>query len=119
MDTDIGYDFWERVDKARGDLSLMDFGELCGINYASLKSMRSRCQIPRVPMLISISDVLKVSVDYLLKGHESGVTAEMAFVRDTAGASMLVRRMMEDPELLDHIIALAVLPGKAPVADMA
>lgn len=119
MNAEEGYLFWKRIDAVRGSQSLIDFGKNAGLNYSSLKTMRSRCQMPGISTIIRISELYDVSIDYLLKGHDSGVTAEMAFVRDTPGASMLVRRMMEDPELLDHIVALAVLPGKTPVADMA
>lgn len=119
MNAEEGYLFWKRVDAVRGSQSLIDFGKNTGLNYSSLKTMRSRCQMPGISSIIRISELYDVSIDYLLKGHESGITAEMAFVRDTPEASILVRKMMDDPELLGHIVALAVSSGAAPVADMA
>ena len=112
IEYDNGYDFWARIDKTRGGISLLEFGEKCGINYSSLKSMRSRCQIPRVPMLIAISNEFNVSIDYLLKGTIENITPEMAYIRDNEAASLLVRRLMENPALLEALAAVAALSEK-------
>ena len=113
IDYENGYDFWKRVDKTRGGISLLDFGEKCGINYSSLKSMRSRCQIPRVPMLISISNEFNVSIDYLLKGTVDHITPEMAYVRDNGAARLLVKKLMDNPPLLEALSAVAALSEKS------
>lgn len=112
IEYDNGYDFWARIDKTRGGISLLEFGEKCGINYSSLKSMRSRCQIPRVPMLIAISNEFNVSIDYLLKGTIENITPEMAFVRDNEAARLLVRKMMDNPPLVEALAAVAALADK-------
>lgn len=109
MDLDCGFKFWERVDHARGNLSLIDFGKECDINYASLKSMRSRCQIPKISMLMSISNRLNVSIDYLLSGKDNFISPEMAFVRDNDAAKLLIKKLMSNPSLLEHVSALIVL----------
>lgn len=115
-DDDSGYKFWSRVDMVRGTQSLIDFGKQAGINYASLKSMRSRCQMPKLASVVAISEALDVTIDYLLKGVDEGeVSKEMAFVRDNEAARLLIRRVMDNPALLEALAAVAALADRPEV----
>ncbi len=111
---DRGYEFWKKVDKLRGDIGLYEFAEKVGINYRTMINQRSDNRIPKKEHLIKIADALCVSVGYLLSSEDNNslITPEMSFVRDNEAARMLVRKMMEDPELLEHISALVLLSEK-------
>ena len=63
-------------------------------------------------MLIAISNEFNVSIDYLLKGTIENITPEMAFVRDNKAARLLVRKMMDNPALLEALAAVAALSDK-------
>lgn len=115
MNAENGYLFWKRVDTIRGNQSLIEFAKIVGLNYSSLKVMRSRCQMPGIPVIIRISDLYNVSIDFLLKGKETNLESELVFVRDNKAARLLVRKMMDNPALLDALAAVAALsitPGE-------
>ena len=63
-------------------------------------------------MLIAISNEFNVSIDYLLKGTIENITPEMAFVRDNEAARLLVRKMMDNPPLVEALAAVAALADK-------
>lgn len=41
----------------------------------------------------------------------------MIFIRDNEAARLLIRKAMNDPELLEHIAALVLLPTKPAVKE--
>lgn len=112
MNVDNGYLFWKRVDIVRGSQSLLEFGKIVGLNYSSLKTMRSRCQMPGIPVIIRISDLYKVSTDFLLKGQETNLDSELVYVRDNEAARLLIRKMMDNPPLVEALAAVAALSDK-------
>lgn len=116
---DRGYEFWKRVDKIKGNLSLNDIANSAGINYRTMLNQRSQNRIPKKEQLIKIANAFRVSIGFLLGTEEIdniNITPEMEFVRDNEAARLLVRKMMENPCLLDAlaaVAALAVTPGES------
>lgn len=109
METDV-YDFWKRVDELRGHISLKDLSEMTGIKYSRIRDSRSLCRTPGLYDVIKISDALGVSVTYLVTGKDSSaLMPEMIFVRDHAAARLLIRRIMDNPPLLEALAAVASL----------
>lgn len=116
---DRGYEFWKRVDKIKGNLSLNDIANSAGINYRTMLNQRSQNRIPKKEQLIKIANAFRVSIGFLLGTEEIdniNITPEMEFVRDNEAARLLVRKMMENPCLLDALAAVAALADKPDVA---
>lgn len=115
---DRGYEFWKRVDKIKGNLSLNDIANSAGINYRTMLNQRSQNRIPKKEQLIKISNAFGVSIGFLLGTEEIdniNITPEMEFVRDNEAARLLVRKMMENPSLLAALSAVAALSEKSNV----
>ena len=73
--------------------------------------------MPKLASVVAISEALDVTIDYLLKGVDEGeVSKEMAFVRDNEAARLLIRRVMDNPALLDALAAVAALADRPDVA---
>ena len=116
METDV-YDFWKRVDELRGHISLKDLSEMTGIKYTRIRDSRSLCRTPGLYDVIKISEALGVSVTYLVTGKDSSaLTPEMLYVRDSEAARLLIRRIMDNPPLLDALAAVAALADRPDVA---
>ena len=72
--------------------------------------------MPKLASVVAISEALDVTIDYLLKGVDEGeVSKEMAFVRDNEAARLLIRRVMDNPALLDALAAVAALADRPEV----
>lgn len=115
---DRGYEFWKRVDKIKGNLSLNDIANSAGINYRTMLNQRSQNRIPKKEQLIKIANAFGVSIGFLLGTEEIdniNITPEMEFVRDNEAARLLVRKMMENPSLLAALSAVAALSEKSNV----
>lgn len=110
---DKGYEFWKRVDMVRGSQSLIEFANIVGLNYSSLKPMRSRCQIPSIPVIIRISDLYNVSIDFLLKGKETNIKPELAYIENNEAARILIKKLMDKPSLLEALAAFVYLSDKS------
>lgn len=113
---DRGYEFWKRVDKIRGNLGLYDIANNAGINYRTMLNQRSQNRIPKKEQLIKIANTLGVSIGFLLGTEETDatiITPEMAFVRDNEAARLLIRKMMDNPPLLEALSAVAALSEKS------
>lgn len=116
MEADI-YKFWKRVDILRGQVSLKELSEKTGIKYTRIRDGRSLCRSLTVDDAVKISDALGVSVNFLMTGKEDmRLSPEASFVMQNEAARLLIRRVMEDPQLLDAlaaVAALAVTPGES------
>lgn len=109
-----GYEFWKRVDKIRGNLGLYDVANNAGINYRTMLNQRSQNRIPKKEQLIKIANAFGVSVGFLLGEEETDtiITPEMAFVRDNEAARLLIRKIMDNPPLVEALAAVAALSDK-------
>ena len=116
MEADI-YKFWKRVDILRGQVSLKELSEKTGIKYTRIRDGRSLCRSLTVDDAVKISDALGVSVNFLMTGKEDmRLSPEASFVMQNEAARLLIRRVMENPPLLDAlaaVAALAVTPGES------
>ena len=92
---------------------MADLASATGLNYATLKDMRTRCRFPKTEMLTILSRELNTTLDYLITGNnpEEHNCEEARYVQDHPEARAIVRLMMDEPELLPHISAL-VMAGR-------
>ena len=99
------YAFWNRVDKV-SKFSSKELSLKLEINYRTMLDMRSRCRFPSIENIIRISDILHVSIDWLLTGEAYKQTEEALFVEQNPDAKILVRAIMQNPHLLSVISTL-------------
>lgn len=111
-----GYVFWKRVDAMRKTNSLSSICNATGIKYSRVKENRSDNRIPCVEDLYLLSNYLGCSIEYLLTGEARVVCPEADFVIKNKAARLLIRRIMENPCLLDALAAVAALADKPDVA---
>lgn len=111
------YRLWERVDRLRRDIPLTDICKETGIKYTRVRDNRSANRLPSLEDAYTLAEYLKCSIDYLLTGEDRSLTAEMIFIRDNEAARLLIRKAMNDPELLEHIAALVLLSTKPAVKE--
>ena len=103
--TENAYAFWNRVDKV-SNFSSKELSIKLEINYRTMLDMRSRCRFPSIENIIRISDILHVSIDWLLTGEAYKQTEEALFVEQNPDAKILVRAIMQNPHLLSVISTL-------------
>ena len=68
--------------------------------------MRSRCRFPSIENIIRISDILNVSIDWLLTGEEHKQTEEALYVEQNPDARLLIRAIMKNPAILPLVSTL-------------
>ena len=103
--TENAYAFWNRVDKV-SNLSSKELSLKLEINYRTMLDMRSRCRFPSIENIIRISDILHVSIDWLLTGEAYKQTEEALFVEQNPDARLLIRALMKNPAILPLISTL-------------
>lgn len=111
-----GYVFWKRVDAMRKTNSLSSICNATGIKYSRVKENRSDNRIPCVEDLYLLSNYLGCSIEYLLTGEARVVCPEADFVIKNKAARLLIRRIMENPSLLEALAAVAALSDRPDVA---
>ena len=103
--TENAYAFWNRVDKV-SNLSSKELSLKLEINYRTMLDMRSRCRFPSIENIVRISNILNVSIDWLLTGELYTETEEALYVEQNPDAKLLVRAIMQNPHLLSVISTL-------------
>ena len=114
---ELALQFWNRVDDMRGDMSLKELAERAGINYLTMKGMRSSCRYPKENAIMQIAEVLNTTPDILLSGKAKAQTKagaregaslspEALAVENDDRLKALVRACLRDPRLLDIISAV-------------
>ena len=103
--TENAYAFWNRVDKV-SSLSSKELSIKLKINYRTMLDMRSRCRFPSIENIIRISDILNVSIDWLLTGEEHKQTEEALYVEQNQDARLLIRAIMKNPAILPLVSTL-------------
>ena len=103
--TENAYAFWNRVDKV-SNLSSKELSLKLEINYRTMLDMRSRCRFPSIENIVRISNILNVSIDWLLTGELYTETEEALYVEQNPDAKLLVRVIMQNPHLLSVISTL-------------
>ena len=68
------YEYWERVDEVRGDISLSKICSDLGINYHTLRVARSSVRFPKRDISNAIAGYLGVSEAFLMFGDQSQET---------------------------------------------
>ena len=76
------------------------------MNYSSMLSMRSRCNLPNIEMIIKFSKELDASIDWLLTGYTSNVSEEAKYVDENPDARLLIRAIMKNPAILPLVSTL-------------
>ena len=99
------YAFWNRVDKV-SSLSSKELSLKLEINYRTMLDMRSRCRFPSIENIVRISDILNVSIDWLLTGEEHKQTEEVLYVEQNPDARLLIRAIMKNPAILSLVSTL-------------
>ena len=99
------YAFWNRVDKV-SKFSSKELSLKLKINYRTMLDMRSRCRFPSIENIIRISDILNVSIDWLLTGEEHKQTEEALYVEQNPDARLLIRAIMKNPAILPLVSTL-------------
>ena len=103
--TENAYAFWNRVDKV-SNFSSKELSIKLEINYRTMLDMRSRCRFPSIENIIRISDILNVSIDWLLTGEEHKQTEEALYVEQNPDAKLLIRAIMKNPAILPLVSTL-------------
>ena len=103
--TENAYAFWNRVDKV-SNLSSKELSLKLEINYRTMLDMRSRCRFPSIENIVRISNILNVSIDWLLTGELYTETEEALYVEQNPDAKLLVRAIMQNQHLLSVISTL-------------
>ena len=103
--TENAYAFWNRVDKV-SNLSSKELSLKLEINYRTMLDMRSRCRFPSIENIIRISDILHVSIDWLLTGEAYKQTEEALYVEQNPDAKLLIRALMKNPAILPLVSTL-------------
>lgn len=99
------YAFWNRVDKV-SKFSSKELSLKLKINYRTMLDMRSRCRFPSIENIVRISNILNVSIDWLLTGYTSNVSEEAKYVEENPDARLLIRAIMKNPAILPLISTL-------------
>lgn len=106
----LAYDFWNRIDKLKGDTKLTQIAEATGINYQTLRNQRSENRYPKKEDMGKIADYLSTTVEFLMTGIHirpaDNLCPEARYVQENPEARILVSQIMKDPALLS---ALAVV----------
>lgn len=111
-----GYELWKRVDALRKNISLSQICKETGLNYSRVKENRSDNRLPNLEDAYMFARYLGCSMEYLLSGKDNSASPEADFVMSNESARLLIRRIMDDPRLLDAlaaVAALAVTPGES------
>lgn len=67
---ELGFSFWQNVDKKRGALSLAEISRIKGLKYQRLKEQRSDNTLPRVDYAYAVADAIGTTCEFLLTGIE-------------------------------------------------
>lgn len=101
MNENLGYEFWQRVDEKKGNLTVTQICKDLNLKYNRIRDNRSENRLPNIEDLIRIADYLHTDVNYLLTGRESFCNSpEVEYVRTTPQARALIRAIMRDEHLL-------------------
>lgn len=93
--------FWQRVDEARGDHSLMDIAEATMIPYSTIRNQRAEGRFPKRKDIESIAIFLGVTTDFLETGHDAiAITPEMEYVRRNRRAEWIIEKCMANDRML-------------------
>lgn len=76
------------------------------INYRTMLDMRSRCRFPSIENIVRISNILNVSIDWLLTGEVYTETEEALYVEQNPDARLLIRAIMKNPAILPLVSTL-------------
>ena len=102
--------FWDRINALVEDAGIT-YKQLCNdcnLNYPTLKNWRYRHLIPSVEELLSITERLGVSMDYIVTGEEAEAFSEEAIlVEHDDKLKAVVRACERNPHLLE-VIAVTV-----------
>ena len=108
---EFALNFWNRVDDMRGSMTLKELADKAGVNYLTMKDMRSRCRFPKGYAINQIAEALNTTPDVLL-GRKAGahegasLSPEALAVENDDRLKALVRACLRDPRLLDVISAV-------------
>ena len=94
----FAFDFWNRVDKLKGDIKLTKIAEDTGINYQTLRNQRSENRYPKNEDITKIAKYLNTTEEYLMTGTP-GTTSSSDY-------DYVVHAMDADPDLVDIFLKI-------------
>lgn len=112
---DLAFQFWERVDRLRGNKTLSELALVMDIKEQSLRAMRSQCRYPKGPAIQALASFLDSTPEYLVSGVESDNEkvikhdSVIDFVKTNEKIHDIVQAMMDNPDIIPHIAALVEL----------
>ena len=90
----MGFNFWQNVDRFRGDISIADISRSENLKYQRLKEQRSDNTIPRADDAFLIAKSIGVSVEQLFN-------ADVPIREPRIDA--IVRHLRANPDTLDAV----------------
>ena len=112
---EFAFEFWKRVDKLRGPITITKMCDDLNIKYTRIRDNRSENRYPSKTDMIAIAKYLNTSIDYLMTGRGAarGEESDVAgYLEGNAEAKAIVKAMMENPGLTEHLAAILKMMGK-------
>ena len=112
---EFAFQYWQRVDELLCGMSLKQLADKTGLSYATIKDMRTRSRYPRQEASIKIASALNTTTDYLMTGRGAarGEESDVAgYLEGNAEAKAIVKAMMDNPGLTEHLAAILKMMGK-------
>lgn len=110
---EFAFQFWQRVDVLRGNMTLGDMAEKTGIKYSLLRNLRTDNRYPKTEDSSKIAKCLNTSVDYLIYGNNvqdlnpaEPLTVQAKYVQEHKEINRLIDCIIENPKLLENIMAI-------------
>lgn len=114
---EFAFEFWKRIDDFRDEkgLTIGEIARAMDMKEQSVKNMRSECRYPKKPAIQALANFLGTSYDYLMTGRGTarGDESDVAgYLEGNAEAKAIVKAMMENPGLTEHLAAILKMMGK-------
>lgn len=124
----FAFDFWKRVDELKGSKTLATIAKDTDINYQTLRNQRSENRYPKKEDIRKIASCLNTSEEFLLTGIQENTTTDYlmtgrgaargeesdvaGYLEGNAEAKAIVKAMMDNPGLTEHLAAILKMMGK-------
>lgn len=105
----LAFQFWDRVDKLRGNKTLAELALVMDIKEQSLRAMRSQCRYPKGPAIQALASFLDSTPEYLVSGTESDSSRStkqdnvLDFVKSNEKMYEIAKSLMENQDLLSAV----------------
>lgn len=104
MKEERAYNFWKRIDSFNNEKTILELSNKNGINYATIKTQRSRNKMPNVDIIYTLAKALNVSMEFLISGE--GEKKDQYPTRVKAIADKLCKVSEQDLSLIERNVHL-------------